>query len=265
MLLAGPHNNVLHQQPQHRAGGDPATRRRLQTSLYLRFSDGYADYGVMYESWRGPELGSSTKLDVNQIFNEARVFTPKDTARSSHPSNSDTPYSFLWMDMRAGAAGALRSADRTPTLLRGCNSLNMYTFSYGYIGSRTTGNDGGCYMVAGPDWKGETPQAASRRCSAARHNSRWQAIERSCSIQPIWVTRRRSRSGLQSTVSVIAFPCMNPRRLRLHADRFSKSSKNLAKSNPFGYLNFVLQFCPTEYRKRLPFAPGFAESRNRAG
>lgn len=33
----------------------------------------------------------------------------------------------------------------------------MYTFNYGYIGSRTTGNDAGCFMVAGPDWKGDTP------------------------------------------------------------------------------------------------------------
>ena len=31
------------------------------------------------------------------------------------------------------------------------------TFNYGYIGSRATGNDAGDYLVAGPDWKGETP------------------------------------------------------------------------------------------------------------
>jgi hypothetical protein len=31
------------------------------------------------------------------------------------------------------------------------------TYNYGYIGSRTTGNDAGFYMVTGPDWQGETP------------------------------------------------------------------------------------------------------------
>jgi hypothetical protein len=31
------------------------------------------------------------------------------------------------------------------------------TFTYGYIGSRTTGTEAGDYMVVGPDWKGETP------------------------------------------------------------------------------------------------------------
>ena len=31
------------------------------------------------------------------------------------------------------------------------------TFNYGYIGSRATGNDAGDYLIAGPQWKGDTP------------------------------------------------------------------------------------------------------------
>jgi hypothetical protein len=31
------------------------------------------------------------------------------------------------------------------------------TFTYGYIGSRATGNEAGDYMVVGPNWQGETP------------------------------------------------------------------------------------------------------------
>ena len=33
----------------------------------------------------------------------------------------------------------------------------MYTNNFGYMGSRTTGNDAGCYMVTGPGWQGDTP------------------------------------------------------------------------------------------------------------
>jgi hypothetical protein len=33
----------------------------------------------------------------------------------------------------------------------------MYTFNFAYVGSRATGNDGGNYLLAGPNWKGETP------------------------------------------------------------------------------------------------------------
>jgi hypothetical protein len=35
--------------------------------------------------------------------------------------------------------------------------VDMYTFNYGYIGSRATGNDAGCFAVAGLDWKGDAP------------------------------------------------------------------------------------------------------------
>ena len=34
----------------------------------------------------------------------------------------------------------------------------MYSYNVGYMGSRTAGNDAGCYMIAGPNWKGETPK-----------------------------------------------------------------------------------------------------------
>jgi hypothetical protein len=33
----------------------------------------------------------------------------------------------------------------------------MYTFNFACVGRRTTGNDGGSYLLAGPNWKGETP------------------------------------------------------------------------------------------------------------
>ena len=31
------------------------------------------------------------------------------------------------------------------------------TYNFGYIGSRATGSEPGNYLLAGPDWKGETP------------------------------------------------------------------------------------------------------------
>ena len=34
---------------------------------------------------------------------------------------------------------------------------DAYTFNFAYIGSRATGNDGGSFLVAGPNWKGEKP------------------------------------------------------------------------------------------------------------
>ncbi len=36
--------------------------------------------------------------------------------------------------------------------------IDAYTFNFAYLGSRTTGNEGGSFLIAGPDWKGEKPQ-----------------------------------------------------------------------------------------------------------
>lgn len=33
----------------------------------------------------------------------------------------------------------------------------MYTFNFDYIGTRTTGNGAGHYLIAGPNWRGEKP------------------------------------------------------------------------------------------------------------
>jgi hypothetical protein len=55
------------------------------------------NYGVMYET-AIDKNSSQYEARFNQIRNEARVFTPKDTAVIS--ANSDTPYSSVWMDLR---------------------------------------------------------------------------------------------------------------------------------------------------------------------
>jgi hypothetical protein len=56
------------------------------------------NYGIMYAYSVNPNSGQY-KAPFNQIFNEANVFTPKDTAVIT--PNSDTPYSMLFMDLRA--------------------------------------------------------------------------------------------------------------------------------------------------------------------
>jgi len=56
------------------------------------------NYGVMYEYFIDRNSGQF-KAPFNQIANEARVYTPKDT--SIVTPNSDTPYSFVGMDLRA--------------------------------------------------------------------------------------------------------------------------------------------------------------------
>src|SRR4051812_46449860 len=56
------------------------------------------NYAVMYEYSVDKDSGQY-KAPFNQIKNEARVFTYQDPAVV--PPNSDTPYSMLWLDLRA--------------------------------------------------------------------------------------------------------------------------------------------------------------------
>lgn len=35
--------------------------------------------------------------------------------------------------------------------------IDGYTYNFYYLGSRTTGNGGGTYLLAGPSWHGDTP------------------------------------------------------------------------------------------------------------
>jgi len=94
------------------------------------------------------------KAPFNTIHNEARVFTYKDTAVVT--PNSDTPYSMVWLDLRAEPM-----VISVPTVEKkryySVQLVDGNTYNYGYIGSRATGNDAGDYLVVGPDWKGATP------------------------------------------------------------------------------------------------------------
>jgi hypothetical protein len=82
------------------------------------------------------------------------VFTYQDTAVVT--PNSDTPYSMVWLDLRAEPMViSVPSVEKERYYSVQLVDGNVY--NYGYIGSRATGNDAGDYLVAGPDWKGDKP------------------------------------------------------------------------------------------------------------
>ena len=117
-----------------------------------------AGYKAMYE-FNVDTTSPQYKTGFNQIWNDSKTFTPKDTAIVT--PNSDTPYSMVQADLRAEPIVLC-----VPAVEKGryysVQLTDMYSFNYGYIGSRATGNDPGCYMIAGPDWSGETPPGIAK-------------------------------------------------------------------------------------------------------
>src|SRR6059058_6231474 len=111
------------------------------------------NYAVMNE-FAVDTKSSQFKAPFNQLHSLHHVATYEDTAVVT--PNSDTPYTTLWLDLRAepiviSVPAVPRERYYSVQLIDG----NAY--NYGYIGSRATGSEAGDYMLAGPDWKGEKP------------------------------------------------------------------------------------------------------------
>jgi len=195
------------------------------------------NYAVMYE-YAVDRNSGQFKAPFNQINNEARVFTYKDTAVIT--PNSDTPYSILWLDLRAEpvvlSVPAVERSRYYSVMLCDGN-----TFNYGYIGSRATGTEPGDYMVVGPDWKGETPAGikkvfhSSTQFSAVAYRTQLfnpadmpnvVKIQSGYKVQPL--------SAFLKQPAPPAAPNID----------FPRANAELVKQNFFSYLDFALQFAP---------------------
>src|ERR1035437_5229398 len=74
--------------------------------------------------------------------------------------NSDTPYSFLWMDLRAEPIIVTMPKIEKNRYYTG-QLVDLYTYNFAYLGTRSYGNDGSTFMIAGPGCKGETPKGVT--------------------------------------------------------------------------------------------------------
>ena len=196
------------------------------------------NYGTLYE-YAIDKSSPQYKAPFNQIYNTARVFTPKDTAIVT--PNSDTPYSFVWMDLRAEPV-VISVPAVEKSRYYSVQLVDLYTFNYGYIGSRSTGNEAGTFMVAGPDWKGEAPSGIKKvfRCETEFSfvGFRTQLFGPS-DIENV----KKIQAGYK--VQTLSGFLKKPSPPTAAQIKWPKIEKKLAASDPFAYLNFVLQFCPT--------------------
>jgi len=105
------------------------------------------NYAVMNEFTIDKNSGQY-KAPFNEIYNDARVFTYKDTAIVT--PNSDTPYSMVWLGLRTEPM--VISVPAVPKeRYYSVQLVDGNAYNYGYIGSRATGPDAGSYLVVGPD------------------------------------------------------------------------------------------------------------------
>jgi len=195
------------------------------------------NYAVQYE-FAVDKSSGQYKAPFNQIWNDHAVFTYKDTAVVT--PNSDTPYSMLWLDLRAEPI--VISVPAVPKeRYYSVQLVDGNCFNYGYIGSRTTGSDAGDYMVVGPGWKGETPPGIKQVFQSSTAFGltifRTQLFDANDMPNVIAVQNGYAAKPLSAYLGQPAPPAAP-------AVDFPKIDKELVKTEFFEYLDFALQFAP---------------------
>jgi hypothetical protein len=117
--------------------------------------DSYRIVHAYFVNRQSPEY----KGDWNAVHNSARVYTPEDKAVQT--PNSDTPYSMAGLDLRAEPI-VLTLPPIETSRYYSVQLVDAYTHNFAYLGTRTTGNGGGDFLIAGPAWRGETPAGIER-------------------------------------------------------------------------------------------------------
>ncbi|MCF5139293.1 DUF1254 domain-containing protein, partial [Pseudomonas lactis] len=131
----------------------PSEARAIAKEAYLYGFPVVQMYKTLYTQ-AVDKGGAHFKAPFNRIDNSAQVLTPKDNAVTT--PNVDTPYSFVWMDLRKEPL-VLTLPKVEDNRYYSVQLIDLYTQNFAYLGTRSTGNNGGHYMIAGPDWKGQQP------------------------------------------------------------------------------------------------------------
>lgn len=145
--------------PVHaQSGVSPDEARAIAKEAYIYGFPVVDNYRIQYAYFvntKNPEY----KAPWNHIWNSARLFSPADKAIQT--ANSDTLYSMVGADLRAEPLVLTVPAMEKDRYFS-VQLIDYYTQNFDYIGTRTTGNGGGTFLLAGPDWKGETPKGIDK-------------------------------------------------------------------------------------------------------
>lgn len=195
-------------------------------------------YGII-NAYNINEKNPGYKGPFNKIINVPRVFTPEDKAIVT--PNSDTPYSFLTMDLRAEPIVITVpeiQKDRYYSIM----FLDLYTYIYDVVGSRTTGNGAGKFMVTGPDWKGEIPEGIVKILKCDTQFS--MAVFRTQLFNPADLKNVIKIQDQYNAEPLSAYLKTTPPPAPPKIEWPAFDPKLAEREGMLSYLNFILQFCP---------------------
>ncbi len=213
--------------------------RQIAKEAYLYGFPLVVNYQTMYKQ-AIDETDHNYKAPFNVLGHSATVATPEDTFVVT--PNSDTPYSYLWLDLRAEPIVITMPKIEKDRYYTG-QLIDLYTFNFAYLGTRAYGNDGGNFLVTSPGWSGETPKdvKAVFRCETDF-------------AYVLFRTQLFNPDDLENVEKIQAGYGARPLSKFLNASspppapaiNWPRASQDMATAPAmFGYLNFLLQFCPT--------------------
>src|SRR5882757_9908543 len=199
------------------------------------------NYRIQHAYWidkTNPEY----KEAFNQIWNATQLFSPADKAIQT--PNSDTLYSFVGADLRSEPLVLTVPAMEKERYFS-VQLIDYYTFNFDYIGTRTSGNGGGSFLLAGPGWKGDTPKGVEKgfRCETELAFPTY----RTRLFDPGDIENVRKVQAGYKVQPLSAFLGQPAPKAAPAIDFIKPLAPAEEKTSPqfFNILNFVLQFCPT--------------------
>jgi hypothetical protein len=219
----------------------PQDARQIAKEAYVYGYPMVDSYRIQYAYFvdrNNPEY----KAPWNQIRNIPRVFTPDDKAVQT--PNSDTPYSMLGMDLRAEPL-VLTVPPIEKERYFSVQFIDLYTFNFDYIGSRTTGNEGGSFLIAGPNWQGDTPQGVEKVIRSETELAL--AAYRTQLFNPADLDNVKKMQSGYKAQTLSAFLGQSAPNAAPAINFIKPLTPETQKTSPefFNILNFILQFCPT--------------------
>ena len=158
--------------------------------------------------------------------------------------NSDTPYSFLGMDLRAEPLVLT-----IPPIEKGryfsVQLVDAYTHNFDYIGTRKTGNDGGRFLIAGPNWTGTAPAGIGK---VFRSETEFAfAFYRTQLFDPTDIDKVKAVQAGYQVQTLSQFLPAPPPPAPPKVEFAQPLTVEVQKTSPefFAVLDFVLRFCPT--------------------
>ncbi|MCL4790421.1 MAG: DUF1254 domain-containing protein [Gammaproteobacteria bacterium] len=227
--------------PAHAQSVTPAEARAIAKEAYVYGFPLVDNYRIQYDYFVD-DKSAEFKAPWNHLVNIPRVYTPADTAIQT--PNSDTPYSWLGMDLRAEPI-VITVPEIEKRRYYSIQLIDAYTFNFAYIGSRATGNDAGSFLIAGPEWKGKTPKGI-KKVIRAETQFVFAAFRTQLFDLGDLDNVKKVQAGYKAQTLSAFLGTPAPKAATIDFIKPLTPEAEKSSLEFFNILNFVLRYCPTD-------------------